>query len=102
MKLPPLNEVMSRKIKLGSSKFQSYANSLLIGTPVVLAKFTVLQFETAVQVKLGAPVTATANLVGNPITQYADCSSIWVGKCSNNLKKVTGVKNDGARELHDT
>jgi hypothetical protein len=26
----------------------------------------------------------------------------WVGKFGNNLKKVTGVKNDGTRELHDT
>ena len=50
-----------------------YANTLLTGTPDESAKFTALQFETAVQVKLGAPVTATANLVGNPITNHANC-----------------------------
>jgi len=44
-------------------------------------------------------VTATANLIGNLITDHANCSSTWV---DNNLKKVTGVKFDGTRELHDT
>jgi hypothetical protein len=79
-----------------------YANTLLTGTPDESAKFTALQFETAVQVKLGVPVTAIANLVGNPITNHANCSPTWVDKFGNNLKKVTGVKNDGTRELHDT
>ena len=79
-----------------------YANSLLTGTPVESAKCTAFQFETAVQVNLGAPVTATANLVGNPIINHANCSSTWVGKFGSNIKKVAGVKNERTRELHDT
>jgi hypothetical protein len=47
-------------------------------------------------------LTAIANLVGNPITNHANCSPTWVDKFGNNLKKVTGVKNEGTRELHDT
>jgi hypothetical protein len=43
-------------------------------------------------------VTATANLIGNFITNHANCPSIWVGK----FGKVTGVKNDGMRKLHNT
>jgi hypothetical protein len=38
---------------------------------------------------------AIANLVGNPITNHANCPTTWVGKLGNSLKKVTGVKNDG-------
>ena len=91
-----------RRMARSAAACDKYANSLLTGTPIESVKFTALQFETAVQVKLGAPVTAIANLVGNLITNHANCSSTWVDRFGNNLKKVTGVKNDGTRELHDS
>ena len=90
-----------RMARLASSK-DKFANSLLAGTPVAQAKFTSLEFETAVQCKFGVPVRAIANLVGRSITNHANCSPTWVDPYGNNLKKVIGVKNDGVRALHDT
>jgi hypothetical protein len=97
--LPLDDQRRMARLAAGNDKF---ANSFLAGTPVETVKFTALEFETAVQVKLGVPVSATAHLVGNPITNHANCSPSWVDKFGNSLKKVTGVRDDGTRKLHDT
>ena len=87
------------RLAAGGSKF---ANSLLLGTPLSQVKFTSQEFETAAQIKLGVPVTALAPLVGNPITNNANSPPARVDRYGNNLKKVTGVKHDGVRALHDS
>ena len=71
------------------------------GTPMPRGSYTAQEFHSSAQSALGLPQSRLKSVLGRPITNNSSCPTARVDAYGYSLKTVTGVKYDGARQLHD-
>jgi len=90
-----------RRLAFEQSHTDKCSNSLFTSTPNKLTPFTNIQFHTAVQNAIGAPLSLLKNLTDFTINNTAFGAPQRVDPYGNNLKKLSNSEGDGFRMNHD-
>jgi hypothetical protein len=90
-----------RKLAFEQSRSCRFSNVLFSGTPNARTKFTNMEFHTAVQNVLGAPLSILKPYVGLPIRSNARGHNPSVDPFGNNIKKLIGATGGGTLKNHN-
>ena len=67
-----------------------------------LCSYTAQESRSSTQRTLGLKQSRLAPILGRPITNNANLTTVRVGAHGHNIKTAIGVKYDGTRQLHNS
>jgi hypothetical protein len=91
-----------RKLAFEQSRTDKFSNTLFSSMPNKEIKMRNAEFTTAVQNKLGVPLSRLKHIVNRPIKTSAKGETPRVDPFGNNLKKLKGAKNGGTTRNHNS
>ena len=89
-----------RRIAFFANSTDVFANQL-IGMPHCKVQFTPDEYITSIAMKLGLPIPALRQYVGDRIRNNANCQQIHVDPCGNNITTVAGARGGNVQQLHN-
>lgn len=96
-----LNHNDPRRISYLSTYDDKFCNSLMKASPIREIKFSHNEFLEAISSHFGIPSLTCHSIVGETITNHANCGQLRVDKYGYNLKTITGSTGDQTRSFHD-